>query len=84
MISKFVLGAAAFIALASVVQAQDMNMDCTEDNMMKMQQQIDAMADETKKEMAMGDMEKAKEAAKANKVADCKTHLENVMKAMMG
>jgi hypothetical protein len=73
--------------LAGAVQAQDMNMDCTEDNMMKMPSQIDAMTNESQKaqkEMAMADMEKAKAALQGKDMDDCKAHMEKAMKSMMG
>ena len=82
------LAAAASIVLAlsfGVAYAQEM--DCTDDAMTKMQTQVDAMTGEgqtEQKEMAMTELNKAKEMMKANNMADCKTHMANAMNAMMG
>lgn len=87
MISKIAIGTTVvFIVMASAAQAQNMNMDCTEANMAKMQSQIDAMtndAQKAQKEMAMADMEKAKQSMQANQMEDCKAHMGKIMKDMM-
>lgn len=65
-------------------QAQEM-MDCTDDAMMKIQADVDAITDAAQneqKEMAMKELEKAKEAKTANSEEDCKMHLANAAKAM--
>ena len=84
MITKTAFGTAVFLAMAGAAQAQGMNTDCTEDNMMKMQSQVDSMTSESQKaqkEMAMADMEKAKAAMQAKDMNDCKAHMEKIMKS---
>jgi hypothetical protein len=86
MIAKFALGTMVFLAAAGSALAQGMNMDCTEENIAKMQSQIDAMNNESQmaqKDMAMADMEKVKAAMQAQDMEDCKTHVEKIMKDMM-
>ena len=81
------LGATTFIGLVlmfGTAQAQEM-MDCTDDSMMKIQADVDAMTDaaqSAQKKMAMKELEKAKEAQTANSEADCKAHLGNASKAL--
>ena len=80
------LVAAAFaIAFIQPAFAQDVMMKCDDASMMKMQTEMDAMTDpamKEKKEMAMKEMDMAKEAMKANKMDDCKMHMEGAMKEM--
>lgn len=86
MITKLISGVAVFLAVAGAAQAQSMNADCTEDNMTKMQSQIDSMTNESQKaqkQMAMSDMGKAKAAMQTKDMNDCKAHMEKAMKAMM-
>ncbi|MCZ8547900.1 hypothetical protein OOJ09_27290 [Mesorhizobium qingshengii] len=86
MITKLFFVAAVFLAVAGAAQAQSMNADCTEDNMTKMQSQIDSMTSESQKaqkQMAMADMEKAKASMQTKDMKDCKAHMEKAMKAMM-
>lgn len=78
--------AAAFaVALIQPAFAQDAMMKCDDAPMMKIQTEMDAMTDpamKEKKEMAMKEVDMAKEAMKANQTEDCTMHLEGAMKAM--
>ena len=83
---KSILVAAAFaIAFIQPAFAQDTMMKCDDASMMKVQTEMDAMTDTSmkeKKEMAMKEMDMAKEAMKANKADDCMMHMENAAKEM--
>ena len=59
-------------------------MKCDNASMMKMQSEVDAMKSSMKaeKDMAMKHMDMAKDSMKANKMEDCKMHLDQAMKAM--
>lgn len=57
-------------------------MKCDDASMMKMQGHMDAMTDPAKKDMAMKEMQMAKDAMKAKKMDDCATHMDGAMKAM--
>ncbi|WP_245303113.1 hypothetical protein [Rhizobium esperanzae] len=72
-------------AFALPVLAQDAMMECDEASMMKMQSDMNAMTDpamKEKKEMASKEMMMAKDSMTANKMDDCKMHMENAMKSM--
>ena len=65
--------------------ADDMMTTCDDASLMKMQTEMDMMTDASMKEqkdMAMKEMDMAKEAMKAGKTDDCKMHMEGAMKAM--
>jgi hypothetical protein len=65
--------------------AQDAMMKCDDASMMKVQSEMDAMSGDAmkaQKEMAMKEMDMAKDAMKANKTDDCMMHMESAMKAM--
>ena len=83
---KSTLVATAFaIVFIQPAFAQDTMVKCDDASMMKTQTEMDAMTDpamKEKKEMAMKEMDMAKEAMKANKTDDCVMHLEGAMKAM--
>jgi hypothetical protein len=83
---KLTLVAAAFaIAFIQPVYAEDSMMKCDDASMMKVQTEMDAMTDsamKAQKEMAMKEMEMAKDSMKANKAEDCMMHMDNAMKAM--
>jgi hypothetical protein len=83
---KPILVAAAFaIAFVQPVFAQDAMLKCDDASMMKVQTKMDAITDaamKEKKEMAMKELEMAKEAMKANKTEDCVMHVEGAMKAV--
>ena len=73
------------IALIQPALADDTMMKCDDASMMKVQGDIDAMTDASmasQKEMAMKEMEMAKDSMKANKTDDCVMHIDNAMKAM--
>ncbi|WP_259667693.1 hypothetical protein [Rhizobium lentis] len=79
--------AAIVVAAASAlpVLAQDTMMKCDEASMMKMQSDMDAMTDpamKEKKEMASKEMMMAKDSMMANKMDDCRMHMDNAMKSM--
>ncbi|EJJ28622.1 hypothetical protein [Rhizobium sp. CF142] len=81
--------AAIVLAAASAlpVFAQDamMSAKCDKASMMKMEANMDAMKDpamKTKKEMASKEMMMAKDSMKANKMEECKMHMEKAMKSM--
>jgi hypothetical protein len=86
IMQKSILVAAAFvIAFIQPAFAQDTMMKCDDASMMKVQKEMDAMTDASmkdQKEMAMKEMDMAKEAMKANKTDDCTMHMEGAMKAM--
>jgi hypothetical protein len=86
IMQKSILVAAAFaIAFIQPAFAQDTMMKCDDASMMKVQTEMDAITDTSmkeKKEMAMKEMDMAKEAMKANKTDDCMMHMEGAMKAM--
>ena len=77
--------AAAFILVAiQPVLAMD-EMKCDQSSMMKIDSEIGAMKDsnmKAEKDMAMKHMDMAKESMKANKMEDCKMHMDQAMKAM--
>ena len=82
-VAAIVLAAAS--ALPAFAQDAMMSAKCDEASMMKMQADMDAMKDpamKTKKEMASKEMMMAKDSMKANKMEECKTHMENAMKSM--
>jgi hypothetical protein len=85
MIKSTCLVAAFAIAIIQPAFAQDTMMKCDDDSMMKMQTEMNAMTDpamKEQKEMAMKEMDMAKEAMKAKKMDDCKMHMESAAKAM--
>ena len=72
-------------AFALPVYAADAMMKCDDTSMMKAQADMDAMTDpmmKEKKEMASKEMMMAKDSMKANKMDDCKMHMDNAMKSM--
>ena len=79
---KFALLTAFAVSVAVPAFAMD-DMKCDDASMMTMQTKIDAMTDKNKKDMAMKHMEMAKDSMKANKMDDCKMHMEETMKGMM-
>lgn len=82
-LAAIVLAAAS--ALSALAQDAMMSAKCDDASMMKMQSDIDAMADpamKEKKEMASKEMMMAKDAMKANKMDDCKMHMDNAMKSV--
>ncbi|MDW5318517.1 hypothetical protein [Rhizobium sp. PL01] len=82
---KPVLAVAVLASLcAAPVYAMDA-MKCDDASMMKMQADMDAMTDPAmmeKKEMASKEMMMAKDSMKANKMDDCKMHMDNAKKSM--
>lgn len=82
-VAAIVLAAAS--ALPAFAQDAMMLAKCDEASMMKMQADMDAMTDpamKEKKEMASKEMMMAQESMKANKMEECKTHMEKAMKSM--
>lgn len=82
--SIFAATALAFV-VAQPAFADDAMMKCDDASMMKMQSDMDAMTDDAmkpQKEMAMKEMDMAKDAMKANKTDDCVMHMDMAMKAM--
>jgi hypothetical protein len=83
---------AAAIAIATIqpVFADDAMMKtdamgmatCDDASMMKAQADVDATTDAAMKDMAMKEMDMAREAMKAGKADDCAMHLDGAMKAM--
>lgn len=73
-------------AVALPAYAEDaMMMKCDDASMMKAQTAMDGMTDpmmKDKKEMASKEMMMAKDSMKANKMDDCKMHMDNAMKSM--
>jgi hypothetical protein len=85
MLKSALVATALAVAFIQPAFAQDSMMKCDDASMMKLQTEMDAMTDPAmmeKKEMAMKEMDMAKEAMKANKTDDCKMHMEGAMKEM--
>jgi hypothetical protein len=85
MLKSALVAAALAVAFIQPAFAQDTMMKCDDASMMKLQTEMDAMTDpamKEKKEMAMKEMDMAKEAMKANKTDDCMMHMEGAMKEM--
>lgn len=77
--------AAALLGFVMIAPAYAQDMMCDDASMMKMKTDMDAMTDpamKEKKEMAMKEMDMAKESMAANKMDDCKMHMENAKKGM--
>jgi hypothetical protein len=81
---KITLAAAVIASAFSLPAFADdaMMAKCDDASMMKMQTQMDGMTDQSKKEMASKEMMMAKDSMKANKMDDCKMHMDNAMKSM--
>ena len=76
----------AFMHPAVAEDAMKSDMKCDDATMMKMQTEMDAITDpamKEKKDMAMKEMDMAKESMKADKMDDCMMHMDGAMKAMM-
>lgn len=89
MLKSTLLVAALAVAFIQPVFAQNSMkagdaamMKCDDASMMKMQGHMDAMTDPSKKDMAMKEMQMAKDAMKAKKMDDCAMHMDGAMKAM--
>jgi len=85
MLKSTLIASAFAILFIQPAFAQDAMMKCDDTSMMKMQSEMDAMSGDAmkaQKEMAMKEMDMAKEAMKANKTDDCVMHMEGAMKAM--
>lgn len=86
--SAFVAAAFAVAFIQPVFAQNNMKagnatmMKCDDASMMKMQSHMDAMTDPAKKDMAMKEMQMAKDAMKAKKMDDCAMHMDGAMKAM--
>ena len=80
---KSILIAAAF-AMLSIQPTLAMDTKCDNASMMKMQTEVDSMNSSMKaeKDMAMKHIDMAKDSMKANKMEDCKMHMDQAMKAM--
>ncbi len=82
-LAAIVLAAAS--ALPALAEDAMMSAKCDDASMMKMQSDIDGMTGSAmmeKKEMASKEMMMAKDSMKANKMDDCKMHMDNAMKSM--
>ena len=88
MLKSTFLAAAFAIAFIQPVFAEDAmkaDVKCDDASMMKMQTEMDAVTDpamKEQKEMAMKEMDMAKDSMKAGKTDDCMMHLDGAMKAM--
>jgi hypothetical protein len=85
MLRRILIAGVLGLGLTTYASAQEM-MKCDDASMMKMQTEMDAMTDPTmaqQKDMAMKEMEMAKEAMAANKTDECTMHMENASKEMM-
>lgn len=85
MIKSILAASALGICLIQPAFADDAMMKCDDASMMKMQTDMDAMTGDAmkpQKEMAMKEMDMAKDSMKANKTDDCMMHMDNAMKAM--
>jgi hypothetical protein len=81
---KITLAAAVLAgAFAMPAMAEAMTMKCDEATIMKMDKDVDGMADMAMKEKAMKEMTMAKDAMKMNKTDDCIMHMDNAHKSMM-
>ena len=77
--------AIAFIQPAFAEDAMKPEIICDDASLMKMQTEMDAMTDpamKEQKEMAMKEMDMAKDSMKADKTDDCVMHMQDAMKAM--
>jgi len=84
-LAAIALAAASTCALPAFAQDAMMAAKCDDASMMKMQSDVDGMTDpamKEKKEMASKEMMMAKEAMTANKMDECKMHMDNAMKSM--
>lgn len=82
---KYILAAAALGVFAIQPAFADGMPKCDDASMMKMQTDMDAMTDASKKDqkmMAMKEMDMAKDSMKAKKMDDCSMHMDKAMKAM--
>jgi len=75
---KSTLIAATFLLLAGPAYAE--NMKCEEATMTMMTTEIEALTDAGKKEMAMAEMQKAKDMMAANDMDGCGTQLDATAK----
>lgn len=85
MLKPILVAAALAIAFIQPAFAQDTMVKCDDASIMKVQTQVDAITDaamKEKKEMAMKELDMAKETMKANKTDECVKHVENAMKAV--
>lgn len=85
MLRRILIAGVLGLGLTTYASAQEM-MKCDDASMMKMQTEMDAMTDPAmaqQKDMAMKEMEMAKEAMAANKTDECTMHMENASKEMM-
>ena len=76
---------ASTFALPAFADDAMMATKCDDASMMKMQTSMDKMTDpmmKDKKEMASKEMMMAKDSMKANKMDDCKMHMDNAMKSI--
>src|SRR6187431_375620 len=79
------IAALAAVVLATPAFSEEM-MKCDEASMMKMKTDMDSMSGmmkEDQKQMAMKEMDMAKEAMAANKMDECSMHMEKASKEMM-
>jgi broad-specificity NMP kinase len=85
MLRRILIAGVLGLGLTTYASAQEM-MKCDDASMMKMQTEMDAMTDPAmaqQKDMAMKEMEMAKEAMAAKKTDECTMHMENASKEMM-
>lgn len=85
MLKPILVAAALAIAFIQPAFAQDTMVKCDDASIMKVQTKVDAITDaamKEKKEMAMKELDMAKETMKANKTDECVMHVENAMKAV--
>ncbi|CAN5360814.1 hypothetical protein BH10PSE7_BH10PSE7_25450 [soil metagenome] len=86
MIKSTLIAAVFAISFVSPAFADDMMAKCDDASMMKMQADMDAMTDASmkmQKDMAMKEMDMAKDSMKAGKMDDCSMHMDKAMKEMM-
>ena len=85
MMKTMIVAAALGMAMSAPAFADEM-MKCDDASMMKVKTDMDAMSGtmmKDQKDMAMKEMDMAKEAMAANKMDECSMHLEKASKEMM-
>ena len=60
-----------------------MDMKCDEASLAKMDTDVGALTDTSKRDAGMKDLQMARESMKSNKMDDCSMHMNNASKAML-
>ncbi|MCA1491774.1 hypothetical protein [Sinorhizobium alkalisoli] len=79
MLTRFLIAGALSAAFVSPVFAQA-DMICDQDGLSKVETEVGAFTDATRKDYAEKELAMAKEAMAANDAEKCKTHMANALK----